>query len=142
MPSLLIYLLNICAKGIINQFINECGANPKAADPVGVVAAHIFSNPDFQWRGKSLIDILMAKFRVVCPALFGLRGNDRTERGRLALGWKKEGPAWVSSIWNCVSVGRALSLDGAWIEQGHGVLSLQHPIDWLIMEAHSILAEA
>ena len=95
LPSLFIYLLNICAKGIINQFINEGGANPKAADPVGVFAAHIFSTKEFQWRGKPLIDLLIAKFRVVCPVLFGLRGNDKTEKGRDALGWKKEGPHFV-----------------------------------------------
>lgn len=95
LPSLFIYLLNICAKGIINQFINEGGANPKAADPVGIFAAHIFSHKDLQWRGQPLVDILIAKFRVVCPVLFGLRGNDRMERGRLALGWKKEGPSWI-----------------------------------------------
>ncbi|KAF4460120.1 RNA export mediator GLE1 [Fusarium albosuccineum] len=96
LPSLFIYLINICAKAIINQFINEGSANPKAADPVGVFAAHIFSNKDFSWRGQSLIDILMAKYRIVCPVLFGHRGNDRTERGRIAIGWKKEGPAWIT----------------------------------------------
>ncbi|KAL7795362.1 GLE1-like domain-containing protein [Trichoderma ceciliae] len=96
LPSLFIYLLNICAKGIINQFINECSANPKAADPIGVFTAHVFSQKDFQWRGESLIDILMAKLRVVCPVLFGLRGSDRTERGRLAIGWKKDGPGYVT----------------------------------------------
>ncbi|EHK41883.1 hypothetical protein TRIATDRAFT_287296 [Trichoderma atroviride IMI 206040] len=96
LPSLFIYLLNICAKGIISQFINECSANPKAADPIGVFTAHIFSQKDFLWRGESLIDILMAKFRVVCPVLFGLRGSDRTERGRLAIGWKKDGPGYVT----------------------------------------------
>ena len=96
LPSLFVYLINICAKAIINQFINECGANPKAADPIGVFTAHIFSHKDFQWRGQSLIDILMAKFRIVCPVLFGFRGNDKTERGRLALGWKKDGPSWVT----------------------------------------------
>lgn len=96
LPALFIYLMNICAKGIIAQFINECSANPKAADPIGVFAAHIFSHKEFQWRGKSLIDILMSKFRVVCPVLFGLRGNDRTERGRLNLGWRKVGPSWIT----------------------------------------------
>ncbi|KOS18932.1 Nucleoporin GLE1 [Escovopsis weberi] len=96
LPSLFIYLMNICAKGIISQFINECGANPKAADPIGVFAAHIFSHRDFQWRGQPLIDILMAKFRVVCPVLFGLRGSDRTERGRLSLGWRRDGSSWVT----------------------------------------------
>lgn len=88
--------MNICAKGIISQFINECSANPKAADPIGVFTAHIFSQKDFQWRGQSLIDILMAKYRKACPVLFGFRGNDKTERGRLALGWKREGPTWVT----------------------------------------------
>ncbi|KAL7945452.1 GLE1-like domain-containing protein [Trichoderma barbatum] len=96
LPSLFIYLLNICAKGIINQFINECSANPKAADPIGVFTAQIFSQKEFQWCGESLIDILMAKFRVACPVLFGLRGSDKTERGRLAIGWKKDGPGYVT----------------------------------------------
>lgn len=96
LPALFIYLVNTCAKGIINQFINECGANPKAADPIGVFTAHIFSMPEFQWRGGSLIDILMAKFRVACPVLFGLCGSDKTERGRLALGWRRDGPSWIT----------------------------------------------
>ncbi|POR36022.1 Nucleoporin GLE1 [Tolypocladium paradoxum] len=96
LPALFIYLMNICAKGIISQFINEAGANPKAADPIGVFTAQIFSNKDFQWRGQSLIDILLAKFRVVCPVLFGFRGNDRTERGRQAIGWRKDGPTWIT----------------------------------------------
>ncbi|KAL7958888.1 GLE1-like domain-containing protein [Trichoderma compactum] len=96
LPSLFIYLLNICAKGIISQFINECSANPKAADPIGVFTAQIFSQKEFQWRGESLIDILMAKFRVVCPVLFALRGSDKTERGRQTIGWKKDGPGYIT----------------------------------------------
>lgn len=96
MPALFIYLVNVCAKGIINQFINECGANPKAADPIGVFTAHVFSMPEFQWRGASLIDILMAKFRIACPVLFGLYGSDKTERGRLALGWRRDGTSWIT----------------------------------------------
>ncbi|RBA09146.1 hypothetical protein FPRO05_06283 [Fusarium proliferatum] len=96
LPSLFIYLINICAKGIVSQFINEGGANPKSADPVGVFAAHIFSTKEFQWRGQSLVDILMAKYRIVCPVLFGHRGSDKTERGRMAIGWKKDGPSWIT----------------------------------------------
>ncbi|KAI1113683.1 GLE1-domain-containing protein [Nemania sp. NC0429] len=95
LPSLFLYLLNIFAKTIINQFINECGAQPKAADPLGVITAQIFSHKAYQWRGKSLIDILMAKYRVACPVLFGYRGNENTEQGRLRLGWKKDGGAWA-----------------------------------------------
>ncbi|KAI1433364.1 GLE1-domain-containing protein [Xylaria sp. CBS 124048] len=95
LPSLFLYLLNIFAKTIINQFINECGAQPKAADPLGVITAQVFSNKAYLWRGKSLIDILMAKYRVVCPVLFGLRGSENTEQGRSRLGWRKEGPGWA-----------------------------------------------
>lgn len=80
---------------MINQFINECGAQPKTADPIGVVVAMVFSKEVYLWRGKSLIDILMAKFRVACPVLFGYRGSEKTEQGRLRLGWKKGPGGWV-----------------------------------------------
>ncbi|KAI0490535.1 GLE1-domain-containing protein [Xylaria cf. heliscus] len=95
LPSLFLYLLNIFAKSIINQFINECGAQPKAADPLGVIAAHVFSNKTYLWRGKTLVDILMAKYRVACPVLFGYRGSESTEQGRMRLGWKRDGAAWA-----------------------------------------------
>ncbi|TRX89503.1 hypothetical protein FHL15_009547 [Xylaria flabelliformis] len=95
LPSLFLYLLNVFAKTIINQFINECGAQPKAADPLGVIAAHIFSNKTYLWRGKTLVDILMAKYRVACPVLFGYRGSESTEQGRARLGWRRDGAAWA-----------------------------------------------
>ncbi|GKT84719.1 GLE1-like protein [Colletotrichum tofieldiae] len=97
LPALFVYLLNILAKAIIQQFSNEGGANPKSAEPVGIVTAQIFSNKDYQWRGGSMIDILIAKFRVACPVLFGSRGSDRTENGRKAIGWKKENGNWIPS---------------------------------------------
>lgn len=96
LPSLFIYLLNQFSKAIINQFIQECGGQPKTADPIGVIAALIFSNKGYHWRGKTLIDILMAKLRVACPVLFGYRGNEKTEQGRARLGWKREGAGWIS----------------------------------------------
>ncbi|KAH8652398.1 GLE1-like protein-domain-containing protein [Xylariales sp. PMI_506] len=96
LPSLFIYLLNQLAKAFINQFINECGASPENADPVGVIAAQIFSAKEFLWRGGSLVDIMMAKFRVACPVVFGYRGSEKTEQGRTNLGWKKEGNGqWI-----------------------------------------------
>ncbi|KAI0388818.1 GLE1-domain-containing protein [Xylariaceae sp. FL0594] len=95
LPSLFLYLLNVFSKAVLNQFINECGAQPKAADPLGVIAAHVFSNKSHQWRGKPLIDIMMAKFRIVCPVVFGYRGSEKTEQGRARLGWRKEGNAWA-----------------------------------------------
>lgn len=95
LPSLFLYLLNIFAKTIINQFINECGAQPKAADPLGVIAAQIFSNKLYHWRGKTLVDILMAKYRVACPVLFGYHGSENTEQGRAKLGWRRDGSGWI-----------------------------------------------
>ncbi|KAG6008050.1 hypothetical protein E4U21_005063 [Claviceps maximensis] len=95
LPSMFVYLINMIAKNIIRQFINECRADPKAADPIGVFTAQIFSHQDFSWRGQSLMDIVIAKFRIACPVLFGSRGNEKLEGGRIALGWKKEGPSWI-----------------------------------------------
>ncbi|KAI9796467.1 MAG: hypothetical protein M1833_006135 [Piccolia ochrophora] len=95
-PSLLLYLLNIFSKAIISQFISEAGVAPKTADPVGVVAVQVFAQPDFQWRGSTLIDVLIAKFHVVCPVLFGVHGNEGTEAGRARLGWWRDESGWVS----------------------------------------------
>lgn len=90
LPMLFIYLLNQFAKAVVAQFVDEAGVSPKAAEPIGIVVASIFSNPELGWRGHSLIDILMAKMRVACPVLWGIRGSERTEEGRARLGWKKD----------------------------------------------------
>ncbi|KAI1370898.1 GLE1-domain-containing protein [Hypoxylon crocopeplum] len=95
LPSLFLYLLNHFSKAVINQFMNECGAQPKTADPIGVVVAMVFSRDLYLWRGKSLIDILIAKFRIVCPVLFGYHGSEKTEQGRLRLGWKRVNGTWA-----------------------------------------------
>lgn len=96
LPSLFLYLLNVFGKATISQFINEAGARPETADPIGVCIAATFSEPTFAWRGQSLIDILMAKFRIVCPVLFGYRGSEKTEQGRKRLGWWKDSGTWIA----------------------------------------------
>ncbi|KAL2269706.1 hypothetical protein VTJ83DRAFT_1890 [Remersonia thermophila] len=96
LPSIFLYLINIFAKAAIAQFINEAGSRPETADPVGICVAATLSEPDFLWRGKSLIDMLLAKFRVVCPVLFGHRGSEKTEQGRARIGWWKDCGRWVS----------------------------------------------
>jgi nucleoporin GLE1 len=95
MPVLFIWILNIFAKAIINQLVNEAGAQPTAAEPIGILTVSIFGQKEFLWRGKPLIDIFMAKMRKVCPVLWGYRGNEKTEGGRTALGWHKDGDSWV-----------------------------------------------
>lgn len=96
LPSLFLFLVNHLAKCVIKQFINECSANTKTADPIGVLVASTFSDPIFHWRGKPLIDILIAKFYVVCPVLFGAKGVEKTEQGREKVGWMRRGAnAWM-----------------------------------------------
>lgn len=46
----------------------------------------------FIYKGYHMVDILWAKYRVVCPALWGFYGNEKTESGRRALGWWREAP--------------------------------------------------
>lgn len=100
-PALLLYLLNILAKAVISQFIDEGGVSPKSADPVGIVASHIFSIGEFRWNGLSLIDILIAKMHVVCPVIWGIYGDQSTKEGKLRIGWWQDdkntgSPTWVS----------------------------------------------
>ncbi|KUI57277.1 Nucleoporin GLE1 [Cytospora mali] len=95
LPCIFIFLLNHLSKAIINQCISEVSVNTKSADPIGVCAASIFSDPAFHWRGQPLIDVLIAKFYVVCPVLFGVRASEKTERGRDLVAWKRRGNAWI-----------------------------------------------
>jgi nucleoporin GLE1 len=95
-PSLLIYILNIFSKAIISQFGSESGISIKAAEPAGVLVAQIFATPDYQLKGHSLIDILLAKLHFACPVLWGVYGDEKTAEGRLRLGWRREDGAFVS----------------------------------------------
>lgn len=89
-PALLIYGLNIFAKCLISALITEASINPAHAESIGIVAAQIFSMDSFIYQGIHMSDILWAKYRVVCPALWGFNGDDKTEEGKLALGWWRE----------------------------------------------------
>ncbi|KAI9698999.1 MAG: hypothetical protein M1836_003188 [Candelina mexicana] len=91
-PALLLYLINIFAKAVISQFINEAGVKPEAADPIGIIAVTVLARPEFQWQGRPLTDILNAKFHVVCPVLWGIYGNEKTNLGKQRLGWSREEP--------------------------------------------------
>ncbi|MCJ1387110.1 hypothetical protein MMC17_010239 [Xylographa soralifera] len=98
-PALLIYLLNIFAKALIAQFINEASIVSTAADPIGVVGSQIFASSEFRWNSFSLVDILIAKYHFVCPVLFGIYGNEETNQGRYRSGWIKENKGsdhWIS----------------------------------------------
>ncbi|KAL2006101.1 hypothetical protein VTN00DRAFT_9755 [Thermoascus crustaceus] len=92
MPALFIYILNILAKSLIASLVTEAAISPKYAEPIGIVAAQIFSTEGFTFNGYPLVDILWAKYRVFAPALWGFYGDERTEAGKLAVGWRREEP--------------------------------------------------
>ncbi|KAL3449601.1 hypothetical protein BJX65DRAFT_272687 [Aspergillus insuetus] len=91
-PALLIYAMNILAKSLISSLLTEASINQGHAEPVGILAAQIFSMDAFIYKGQHMVDILWAKYHVVCPALWGFSGNEKTESGRRALGWWRESP--------------------------------------------------
>lgn len=91
-PGLLVYLLNILAKALISQLIDEAGVDPQAGDAVGIIASHIFALDRFRWKGRTLIDIFVAKYHVVCPVIFGIYGSESTVQGKTRLGWSREEP--------------------------------------------------
>ena len=86
-PALFLYLLNIFAKCLISQFLGEVAIAPKTAKTIGITGGTIFSQPDCQWHGHSMIDIFLAKYHRVCPVLFGISGSEKTKAGRIKLGW-------------------------------------------------------
>jgi nucleoporin GLE1 len=87
-PALLLYLLNIFSKCVIAQFVGEAGVSTKSADPVGILVAQVFSSPDFKYQRQfTMIDILLAKFRFVCPVLWGMYGDEKTVAGKKRIGW-------------------------------------------------------
>ncbi|KAL9596705.1 MAG: hypothetical protein Q9219_005616 [cf. Caloplaca sp. 3 TL-2023] len=96
--SCFIYMLNQFAKAVVAQFINEAAVFSKVADPVGTMAMSIFAKDEFRINGMSLVDILVAKYHVVCPPLFGIYGPENTDEGRTRLGWWREEPGgpWIS----------------------------------------------
>ncbi|KAL9026836.1 MAG: hypothetical protein Q9196_004559 [Gyalolechia fulgens] len=97
-PAFFVYLLNQFAKAIVSQFIDEAAVFSKVADPVGTIAISMFARDEFRIKGISLMDILIAKYHVVCPPLFGIHGSESTGEGRTRLGWRREegGGPWVS----------------------------------------------
>ncbi|PNS19873.1 Tetratricopeptide repeat protein 1 [Sphaceloma murrayae] len=96
MPGVLVYLLNIFAKSVVTQFISETSGGAKTADPVGVVAVSIFANPAFKIsQSIPLIDLLLAKYHVVCPPLFCISGPQNTANGRNRIGWWKDGGNYI-----------------------------------------------
>ncbi|KAI9691760.1 MAG: hypothetical protein M1822_007832 [Bathelium mastoideum] len=88
--GIFVYLLSILSKKIIAQLAEEAGRDTKRAEPVGTMAATIFSTDSLKLGPRPLVDILLAKYHVVCPVLFGIYGNEKTKFGRKRLGWLEQ----------------------------------------------------
>lgn len=81
---------------MIHQLTEESAVDTEMADSVGIMTTWLFSKPDYCVNGQSLIDIFWAKYHVVCPALFGINGSEKSQAGRKRLGWHKEDDQWVT----------------------------------------------
>ncbi|MCJ1357845.1 MAG: hypothetical protein MMC33_007841 [Icmadophila ericetorum] len=91
-PALLVYLLNILSKAIIAQLAAEAGIKPQLADPIGAIASAVFANSKLLWNGRPLVDILIAKYHVSCPVLYGIYGDEKTDAGKKLVGWVRTLP--------------------------------------------------
>ncbi len=99
LPLLYLFFLNLFSKYILKQYVDQAGVNPEDADQIGNFCVSVFAAPANLWRGESMIDIMMAKFRVECPVLWGVRGSEGTVGGRKALGWRKHKDQGVVGDW-------------------------------------------
>ncbi|KAI5274241.1 GLE1-domain-containing protein [Aureobasidium subglaciale] len=89
MPLCLVYLMHIIAKNAISSF---CSQNETLIDATAILLATVFSKTEYLFNGTtSLLDILLAKYHVVCPVLFGTYGNEKTRDGRIRIGWQCDG---------------------------------------------------
>ncbi|KAI9698870.1 MAG: hypothetical protein M1820_007377 [Bogoriella megaspora] len=84
-----IYLLSIFSKRVIDQFAVEAGRDTKRAESIGIMVSTVFSEPDLQTNQQSMIDILLAKYHITCPVLFGINGDPKMQTGRRRLGWQR-----------------------------------------------------
>ena len=98
-PSYFLYLLSIFSKSLITQLLDEASASTKLADPLGIIASHVFASQSFLIaRQHSLIDVLLAKYHFVCPVLFvtpppafsSIRSLEASPEGRTLIGWRKD----------------------------------------------------
>ncbi|KAF2995877.1 hypothetical protein E8E13_004290 [Curvularia kusanoi] len=87
-PAFLLYMWIIFEKFLLKQFDKEAdNEDGRVMQELGLVAASLFADQKYMWKGISLIDVLLAKMHKVCPIMFGLRGNMNTVEGQKRLGW-------------------------------------------------------
>jgi nucleoporin GLE1 len=87
-PAFLLYLWICFEKFLLKQFEKEAAnEDGRIIQEIGLIAASLFADQRYMWKGIPLIDILLAKMHHVCPILFGIRGSMRDAQGQARLGW-------------------------------------------------------
>ncbi|KAF1837613.1 GLE1-domain-containing protein [Decorospora gaudefroyi] len=87
-PAFLVYVWICFEKFLIEQFAKEAAhTDGRIIQEIGLIAASLFGDQNYMWKGIPLTDIVLAKLHKACPPLFGIRGTMDTKEGRLRLGW-------------------------------------------------------
>jgi nucleoporin GLE1 len=86
-PAILLYAFICFEKTVLKQFESEAiHDDGRIVQELGAIAASLFVDKEFAWKGIPLTDLLLAKFHRVCPLLFGISGDMRSPAGMARLG--------------------------------------------------------
>lgn len=87
-PAFLLYMWIMFEKFLLKQFEKEAAnEDGRIIQEIGLIAASLFADQRYMWKGVSLIDVLLAKMHHICPILFGVRGSMNSVEGQKCLGW-------------------------------------------------------
>jgi nucleoporin GLE1 len=86
-PQLLLYAWIIFEKELIKQWYTEASKEDgRIIAQLSLIAASLYLDTRYMCKGTILmIDTLLAKLHRICPMLFGIRGDARTDRAGLGL---------------------------------------------------------
>lgn len=86
-PQLLLYAWIYFEKFLITQWYNEASKEDgRIITQLSLIAASMYSDTKYMSKGTvPMTDTLLAKLHRICPILFGIRGDMRTNRAGLGL---------------------------------------------------------
>ncbi|KAF2447990.1 hypothetical protein P171DRAFT_429576 [Karstenula rhodostoma CBS 690.94] len=86
-PELLLYLWIMFEKYLVKQWSHEASKEDgRIITQLSLIAASLYLDTKYMSKGTvTMTDTLLAKLHRVCPMLFGIRGNTKTDRAGLGL---------------------------------------------------------
>lgn len=86
-PQLLLYLWIMFEKYLVRQWYNEASKEDgRIITQLSLIAASLYLDTNYMCKGTvTMTDTLLAKLHRICPMLFGIRGNTKTDRAGLGL---------------------------------------------------------